>query len=558
MKRTSKVALICMLAGAMTVVSACSKDNTQTNGETQKPAKGNNSTAGKDDGTEAGPIEITMVRENEADIKFLPGETIDNNSVSQAIERDTGIKIKNIWVAETAQYEQKVQMSISSNDIPDLMAVTMPQLQQLIEADMIMDLTDIYEQHATEETKSYLAGDGGKQLNSAKHEGKLMAVPQTVGPYGSSTQVWIRKDWMKQLNLPEPKTMQDVLAIMDAFAQKDPGGTGKTYGLPLTKDLFKDVTFDIRGFFNSYHAYPTQWVEDGTGKLASGDIQPEMKAALKQLQDMYKAGQIDPEFAVKDLVKENELLASGKVGVVYGPFWLSAYPLMGNAVKDGKLIQEWWPYPITSIDDQPAKSQIELGVAKYYVISKKAKHPEAAIKLLNKWVQAYTEPTESDKVYFLQNEEATSYWKLSPIRAFSQTETLMLGDVVPKAVEAKDPSSLTGLEAPNRYGKVMKYLGGDVGEWAEYPISGPGGAFSIMYDYYQNDRYQFNGFYGAPGTALLEKKPVLDAKMSETFIKIIMNQLSIDEFDKFVEEWKRLGGDEITAEVNEWYAGVSK
>ncbi|BBH21560.1 sugar ABC transporter substrate-binding protein [Paenibacillus baekrokdamisoli] len=556
MKRMSRLALSCILVIVLAVLSGCGGSN--TNKEAVSPPTGSTTPAEPDVVESTGPVEITMARESEADVKYLAGETIDKNSVSDAIVRDTGITIKNVWVAETAQYEQKVQMSISSNDIPDLMAVTMPQLQQLTEADMIMDLTDLYEKDATPETKAYLTGDGGKQMDSAKHEGKLMAIPQTNGPYGASTQVWIRRDWLKKLNLPEPKTMQDVLAISAAFAKKDPGGTGKSYGLPLTKDFLKDVTFDIRGFFNSYHAYPTQWIKDSSGKLVSGDIQPEMKQALKQLQDMYKDGQIDPEFAVKDLVKENELLASNKVGVVYGPFWLSAYPLFGNAVKDGKLVQDWWPYPIASIDDKPALSQIELGVQKYYVVSKKAKHPEAAIKLLNKWVQAYTKPTDTDKVYFLQNNEAASYYKLSPIRVFSQTETITLGDVVPKAVLAKDPSTLTGLEAPNRYGKIMKYLGGDTGEWAEYPISGPNGAFSIMYDYLQKDLYHFNEFYGAQGTAMLEKKPVLDAKMSEIFIKIIMNQVSIDEFDKFVEEWKKLGGDEITAEVNAWFAAASK
>ncbi|GGD58238.1 extracellular solute-binding protein [Paenibacillus nasutitermitis] len=554
MKRMSRLALSCVLVAVLAVLSACSGNSKE---ETTTPAaqSGKTNEVGDTKGTE--PVEITMARESEADVKYLAGESIDKNSVTDAIAKDLGITIKNQWVAETAQYEQKVQMSISSDDIPDLMAVSMAQLQQLIEADMILDLTDLYESDATAETKAYLTGDGGKQLNSAKHEGKLMAIPQTNGPYGASTQVWIRRDWLKKLNLQEPKTMQDVLAISAAFAKQDPGGTGKSYGLPLTKDLLKDVTFDLRGFFNSYHAYPTQWIKDSSGQLVSGDIQPEMKQALKQLQDMYKDGQIDPEFAVKDLVKENELLASDKIGVVYGPFWLSAYPLLGNAVKDGKLVQDWWPYPITSIDDKPALSQIELGVQKYYVVSKKAKHPEAAIKLLNKWVQAYTAPTESDKVYFLQNNEAASYYKLSPIRTFSQTETITLGDVVPKAVEAKDPSGLTGLEAPNRYGKIMKYLDGDTGEWAEYPISGPGGSFSIMYDYLQKDLYHFNEFYGAPGSAMLEKKPVLDAKMSEIMIKIIMNQVPIDDFDKFVAEWKKLGGDEITAEVNEWYKTAS-
>lgn len=559
MKRKERLILSCILIVVLTFVSACSGNNSNEGSSTQAPESSNAVETSEPKNEKPEPVEITMGRDNAADIKYISGETIDKNAVTDALQRDLGITIKNLWVAETTQYPQKVQMSISSNDIPDLMLVDdMAKLQQLIEADMIMDLTDVYEKTATEETKAYLTGDGGKQLDSAKSNGKLMAIPLTNGPYTSSTQVWIRRDWLKKLNLSEPKTMQDVIDIAKAFVTQDPGGTGKSYGIPMTKEFFLDGTFDIKGFFNGFHAYPNQWVKDASGQLVNGNIQLEMKQALKQLQDMYKDGLIDPEFGVKDVTKENELLAGDKIGVVYGPFWLSGWPLVTSAIQDGKLAQDWWPYPIVSIDDKPALSQVELGVAGYYVVSKKMKNPEAVIRLLNKWVQIYTKPEESDKVYLLQNEEAVNYWKLSPVRVFSQTETVMLGDVVPKAIEAKDPSSLTGLEAPNRYGKIMKYLDGDMKEWAEYPISGPKGALSIMYDYLKKDLYHFNEFYGGTGPIMLEKKPILDAKMNEVFIKIIMNQVSIDEFDKFVEDWKKLGGDDMTKEVNEWHASVAK
>ncbi|MBP1988732.1 extracellular solute-binding protein [Paenibacillus eucommiae] len=555
MKRMSRLALSCLMIVVLIVLSACGtkepKEGTSTpnTGNTPAASVGNE---------KAEPVEITMVRENYADVKYLSGESIDKNAVSDAYEKELGIKIKNLWVADSTQYQQKLQMSISSNDIPDLMFVSMPQLQQLIEADMILDLTDIYEKTATAETKAYLTGDGGNQLNSAKHQGKLMAIPSTNSPYNSASHVWLRRDWLKQLNLPEPKTMQDVLSISEAFTKQDPGGSGKSYGIALTKALLSEGAFMISGFFNGYHAYPGQWIKDDSGKLVFGSIQPEMKLALKQLQDMYKDGQIDPEFAVKDVVKENELLASNKIGITYGPFWLSAYPLMDNAVKDGVLVQDWWPYPIVSHDAVPAMTQVEMGVDGYWVVSKKAKHPEAAIKLLNKWIQAYEHPGETDGVYLLHNEEAQNYYKLNPIRVFSQTHNVTLGEVVPKAIESRDPSSLKGVEGPNRYGKVVKYLDGDTSQWSEWPISGPGGTFSIMYQYLQQNRYHINAFYGAPGPVMTEKKPVLDTKMHEVFIKIIMNQLPIDKFDEFVAEWKKLGGDEMTNEVNEWYVKVSQ
>ena len=40
----------------------------------------------------------------------------------------------------------------------------------------------------------------------------------------------------------------------------------------------------------------------------------------------------------------------------------------------------------------------------------------------------------------------------------------------------------------------------------------------------------------------------------EKFTKIILGHDTVDSFDKFVEDWKKLGGDKITTEVNEWYA----
>jgi putative aldouronate transport system substrate-binding protein len=41
---------------------------------------------------------------------------------------------------------------------------------------------------------------------------------------------------------------------------------------------------------------------------------------------------------------------------------------------------------------------------------------------------------------------------------------------------------------------------------------------------------------------------------NEFFVRIIYGNGSIDEFDDFVKEWKSVGGDAITKEVNDWYS----
>lgn len=42
----------------------------------------------------------------------------------------------------------------------------------------------------------------------------------------------------------------------------------------------------------------------------------------------------------------------------------------------------------------------------------------------------------------------------------------------------------------------------------------------------------------------------------QVYTKIIYGEEPIKAFDKFVEDWKANGGDQITQEINEWYQSV--
>lgn len=543
-----------IMCSALVLVSACSNSSS---GSKVSPSDSSSASAPPSDSTK-GIVELTTVRSNPSDIKWDPGESMDKNAVYDAYEKDLGIHIKNLWVADSKQFNQKLNMMIASNDIPDFFSVgDQMQLQQLIDSDMIMDISDVFDKYATPETKAWFTKDGGNQMKSAKSDGKLMAIPLADSPYNSSYYLWVRKDWLKKLNLPEPKTMQDVLNISEAFAKQNPGGAaGKSFGMAMNKDLYG--TYGLTGFFNGYHAYPQTWQKDADGKLVYGSIQPQMKTALKQLQDMYKSGQIDPEFGTKDVDKENELVAGNQIGMAYGEFWLSAWPLEKAVIKDGKQVQEWEVYGLPSIDGSPAKSQVGLGLNGYVVISKNCKNPEAVIQILNQWVKINSNGVTDERNLYMNGkglkENGNLYFKINPIRLYSQDGNVQAGAVLPKAIQEKDPSLLKGdPDWTNRYDTSLHYLNGDVSGWLHWMIAKPGGSFSIMNQYLQENRYQSDEFFGAPTETMQDKKSILDAKEQETFTKIIMGQVSIDEFDKFVAEWKNLGGDKITQEVNDWY-----
>ncbi|MGZ9583531.1 extracellular solute-binding protein [Paenibacillus marinisediminis] len=556
MKRKWSMLLICTLVLSL-AMTACGQSTESKTPEGEKQSETKSSQTETKDEKDTGVIEVSTVSPSDQYLKFDPGESFEKNAVYDAYEKDIGVKITNKWIADSSQFNEKVKMAIASNDLPDFFPVNATQLKELTENDMIMDITEVYDQYATEQTKKFMSMDGGMQLKSATFDGKLMGIPRSYNPYNMQY-IYIRTDWMKQLGLSEPKTMDDLLKIAEAFATKDPGGTGKSYGLAVSKNPFDQNTgvTGLIGFMNSYHAYINMWLDDGKGGLMNSDIQPEMKNALAALQDMFKRGLIDPEFAVKDVEKEAELVYNGNIGMVYGAFWTPAQ-LVKGAVKDGKVVQEWGVFPIPSIDDKGASTQIGLGADEYYVIAKDAKHPEGVIKLLNQYIVVESNPTEEQKVYEFGKdrvEKGSNYWLLSPLRVGSQFDDN--GVILPEAIANRDESILKTKDQKTRYARAMKYVDGDTSMWWEYLISGPNGASSHIPKVKEENRFLQNKFYGAPTPGMVERQEILNKKRDEVFNKIIMNQVSVDEFDKFVEDWKKLGGDEITKEVNEWYASV--
>ncbi|RAP74870.1 ABC transporter substrate-binding protein [Paenibacillus montanisoli] len=539
------------------------KTNTTTNTATNEGNAATNEEPAP--ATEADPyfgkydpaIDVTSVRIINDTFKFMEGQTIEDNMWTKLLSEKLGINVKYDWVVSGdqpgGQGEQKMNVSIASGDLPELIPVNAKQLKQLQEADELEDLTAIYEKYASPFLKEILNQDGPAALASATFDGKLMAIPNTGSSMDGAAMIWIRKDWLDKLGLQPPQTMADVLAISDAFTTQDPDGNGKadTYGIAMNKDLYGGFA-DITGIMNSYHAYPKSWIKDASGNLVYGSIQPEMKTALGVLQELYKKGQIDKEFGVKDGGKEAELTASGKIGMQFGQMWNPLWPLVDNKKNDGNA--EWQSYPLVSVDDKPVTPQVGFSTGQYFAVKKGAAHPEALLKMINLFVETgwgETTTPENYAAYFTG--DGFEKFKMMPFQAWPARKNLDIHLHVSAALDSKDTSSLNPEEKDN-HDKLLSWMDGSSKEplnWAYERVFGKEGSFKVINQYVSGNMLQLTGFYGAPTPAMVEKESNLQKRELETFTKIIMGD-SLDTFDKFVEEWKKLGGDEITQEVNEW------
>jgi putative aldouronate transport system substrate-binding protein len=496
------------------------------------------------------PVEITAWRYTNPSIKFENGDTIDNNIYTKAYLDQLGIKLTYKWVVPQDQFQQKLNISIASGDLPDIMWLNNTALSSLVENDMLYDLTDLFKNNTTQLTKDIMLQDE-TSFNTSKFGGKLMAMPYTGSAIDSLQVMYLRQDWLQKLGLSEPKSMQDVLAIADAFGKKDPDGNGKddTFGMALLKSFLTESHANITGFCDAYHAYPKKWVTDSSGKLAYGSVQPEVKTALKQLQDMYKDGLIDKEFGVKDRPKVVETLAAGKVGLMFGGMSSPGSVLQSSVDNDPKA--EWKAYAIPSIDSKPAQPIAKMPITLYYGVNKKSKHPEALMKLVEFGTKGYSRESKEDNGFGTSKTGVPVF--LYSVANYEPAKKNLIAHLnILEALKIKSDANLNG-EEKGYYDKILDYRNGNRKNWGQDRIFGSPSSFDVINQYVESKGYIYDAFYGSPTTTMIEKSSTLDKMEEEVFTKIIMGQ-SIDTFDKFVDDWKKLGGDQITKEVNDWKA----
>jgi putative aldouronate transport system substrate-binding protein len=549
--RLKKIISIALLSSMVSSMVACGNKDNAGSASTNTPTNSSSPSVKVDPLAKYDPpIEITAWRYTNAGIKYENGDTIDNNIYTKAYLEKLGIKLTYKWVVPQDQFQQKLNISIASGDLPDIMWLNNTALTSLAENDLLYDLTNLFKNNTSQLTKDIMMQDE-TSFNTAKIGGKLVAMPYTGSAIDSLQVMYARQDWLQKLGLAEPKTMQDVLAIANAFAKKDPDGNGKddTFGMALVKSFLTETHANATGFFVGYHAYPKKWVKDASGKLAYGSIQPEVKTALKQLQDMYKDGLIDKEFGVKDRPKVVETLAAGKVGLQFGGMSSPGSVLQSSVDNDPKA--EWKAYPIPSIDSKVATPIAKMPISLYYGVNKKTKYPDAIMKLIEFGTEGYSDKAQADSPYGTSKTGVPVY--LYSAAGYEPAKKNLNAHLnILEALKVNNDAKLSG-EEKGYYNRILDYRNGNRKNWGQDRIFGTPSSFDVINQYVESKNMIYDGFYGSPTPTMVEKSSTLDKMEEEVFTKIIMGQ-SIDSFDKFVEDWKKLGGDQIIKEINDWAA----
>lgn len=524
------------LIAALVFVTACSNAEEAENTEGQSAQ----STASADPfGKFDETVTLSIAKAILPDDKSLPaGDTLENNQYTRYVLEQANIKFDYTLTAATGDaFTQKVEVAIASDDIPDVMIVTEKQLRQMVEADQLEDLTSIYENYATPLLKETYASSQGKALEMATFNGKLMAIPNQVPTADFVPLLWIRQDWLDKLGLKQPQTLDELGEVAKAFIEQDPDGNGKadTIGLPGSNTALTGTDKGFGSIFTAYHAYPKTWLRDSSGAVTYGSIMPETKEALVKMREMYAAGLIDKEFALrKDTA---ELIAAGKAGMFFSPWWAPFGGALLDAVKNNTQA-EWKPI-MGPVDANGQFNSIMGAVSnKFLVVKKGIKHPEAALIALN----VFELPAAAE----LSPDVHPEYM---PIRLVA-TRADIIADMY-KQISGTLSGKMKEEDLPDNYKSVLEMVKKEqASPKTDLGLYGTVHSYMVGGEALNKPYNQVYSLIYSDTKTMETKWTTLNKMEDETFLKIIMGREPVEAFDKFVKDWKSLGGDDILKEVD--------
>ena len=504
-------------------------------------------------------------------VRYLEGDSLYDNVYINSYRDDLNIDLEYAVLADGDEYTQKLTMAIASNSLPDILYLPIKEYTQLAKAGKLWALDEVIDQYANEITLKNFASDGGDMMEAAKIDGTLYGIPVGCFRNCPSNFLWIRKDWLDKLNLTAPQSFEDVVEIARAFTTQDPDGNGEndTWGLALNKQMAQNSSYgSAEGVMNAFGGSLLRqaWVADENGQISYMGISEGTRKGLEALASMFAEGLINTEFGVSDDDNIGEAVAGGKCGMFYGTEGVSwSYGRDAMVNFDGC---EWIVVNAPKAGGGIASPVCYKTFEYVYAVNKDYAHPEVLLKLINHFNNRINSPEAT--------EETLAYWGVDPDTGINKCayaygivdpygdKSIGYNATIRQAIAGElDPSELMP-EAYRYYVPIQRYIdegyaanGGynpdDLTAWQYYMIHGPEGSWTRYAELADNDLIIMSSYYDNPTPTMIRKWSALQALQEETFTKIIAGSEKIEAFDSFVEQWKSLGGDKITEEVNEQF-----
>lgn len=466
--------------------------------------------------------EITVMTQS---FKASPAEA--DSPVVKALEETLGTKLNFTWVPNTG-YDEKVTTTMGSGQYPHIMLINTLSASVITAArnDTFWDIT---EKLKDAEKFPNLAQTNPDINHNISIDGRVYGVyrAKELGRAG----VTIRQDWLDNLGLSIPTTMDEFYNVLKAFTEQDPDkdGVDNTYGMIVTNYLDGPLN-NIAVWMGA----PNEWGVDADGNLAPDFTFQEYKDALDFMRKCYSEGLINQDMATYSSDKWNEQFLSGNAGVIIDVADRSRRIAQNMADLNPNAVVNVFGYVKKDENTEP-RTYPTNGYGGFFVFPKQSIRTEEELdfvlgvmdKACGKEASDLMNYGILDRNYTVDNGYAIKSTDTELVKEYDD-----LNQFAPGIVDFGADALKTKYDTPNAERVEEVFADNRL-----YAVANPAEPY-------------ISSTYASKG-------PQLDSIMSEADTQYICGLISEDEWYAQIERWKQQGGSQVIEEINEAYKNDS-
>lgn len=264
--------------------------------------------------------------------------TWKDNAFIKWVEEVTNVNLE----FELLPYEsraEKLGLLLNSGNYPDMFVncgMTDAMVSRFgVTEKTFLPLNDLIEEHGNFVNRIFDTYPGSKQLIT-ELDGNIYCMPGANECYhcSASFKFWLNQTWLDNLGLAQPKTLDELRAVLVAFKEQDANGNGDPNDeIPLAGDyadgwntnpeyfILNAFTYSPlslkKGVSSSPEAFG-MYVEDG--QIMTPFALPAFKDGVQYIADLVKDGLIYEGTFTQDLAALTNLAESGRLGAASGGY----------------------------------------------------------------------------------------------------------------------------------------------------------------------------------------------------------------------------------------------
>jgi len=516
-----------------TVMVGCSKKSTDTDGgKTVQENTGSTSTDKSEDKPEE-RIKMTMFM-GDSGLAHPEGVNPSDNEFINIVEDYANVDLE-LEVVSYNDFSTRFTLLLNSGNLPDIVHTIMCEdANKAAENGAFIDLKEYYDNSVN--VKKWITPE---MMDMASYNGKYYRIPMSGASEPQGYYTYIRYELVEKYNNGViPDTVEGWVELLKKQKAANPDS------IPLT-GYITDTSILLQGqsFFQWYGARINEYRVQN-GKVISTFTLPEYREAVLLMKDLYNAGVLDKEFATSDYANRwdkyfnregilNEDAASQILPIA--AYWATTEPYTEYKVMYAKPLSK---YPDVVADPKYTYGKKSAPIIFHGVyVSSSCKNPDRAWRVI--------EGFASDELYeaIFWGKEGSEY-------------VVKDGKRIPDANKLLDPQRYWSLHLVIIFG----FTAGQDSKLAQQEQVLGTEYFNQVYESVKAIEAQAEEA-GVSLFSFMPKIDAVDAKLAESqsFIsnataQAIMGQITMEEFDKKVEEFKQkygFIGEEYTKWMNE-------